>query len=91
MIDANASVDFEHSGEFWTDYPQPPLIIIAHGDGTLPELSAGEALRRETEGGLMREGAGEEEANVASVANDDGADPAQFLSVAPKRQRSPRE
>ena len=25
---------FEQTDEFWTYYPQPPLIIIAHGDGT---------------------------------------------------------
>jgi hypothetical protein len=50
------------------------LIIIAHGDGTRPWLSGGETLRREAEGGLMREGAGEKKAYTARVANDDGAD-----------------
>ena len=66
--------DFEQVGQFWTDYPQPPLIIIAHGDGTRPWLSGSEALRCEAEGGLMRKGAGEEEADAAGVAHDDGAD-----------------
>jgi hypothetical protein len=65
---------FEQVGRFWTDYPQPPLIIIAHGDGTRRSLSGREAQRREAEGSLMREGAGEKEADAARVANDDGAD-----------------
>jgi hypothetical protein len=43
--------------QFWTDFPQPPLIIIAHGDGTRPRSSGREALRREAEGGLMWESA----------------------------------
>ena len=49
-------------------------MIIAHGDGTRRSLSGSETLRREAVGGLMREGAGEEEADAAGVANDDGAD-----------------
>lgn len=53
--------------------PNPRLIIIAHGDGTRPLLSGSETLRREAEGGLMREGAGEKEADAARIANDDGA------------------
>src|SRR5487761_2292443 len=65
---------FGQVGEFRTDYPQPPLIIIAHGDGTRRSLSEREALRREEEGGLMREGAGEEEADATGIAHDDGAD-----------------
>ena len=65
---------FEHVGEFWTDYPQPPLIIIAHGDGTRQSLSEREALRGEAEGGLLWEGTGEEEADAPGVAHDDGAD-----------------
>jgi hypothetical protein len=66
-------LSFEQVGRFWTDCPPPPLIIIAHGAGTRQSLSEGEALRREAEGGLMREGTGEEEANAAGVAHDDGA------------------
>lgn len=65
---------FEPIAEFWADDPQPPLIIIAHGDGTLRSLSEREALRGKEEGGLMREGTGEEEADAARVAHDDGAD-----------------
>ena len=66
--------DFEQVGEIWRDYPQPPLIIIAHGDGTRPSLSGSETLRREAIGGLMGKGAGEEESDAAGVADDDGAD-----------------
>jgi len=73
-VDAVGCLIFEQVGQFGTNYPQPPLIIIAHGDGTRPWLSGGEALRREAEGGLMWEGAGEEEADAAGVAHDDGAD-----------------
>jgi len=43
------------------------IIIIEHGDGTRPFSSDNEALRREVEGGLMREGNGKEEPDAARV------------------------
>lgn len=71
---AGGCLPFEQIGEIRTNYPQPPLIIIVHGDGTRRSSSEREALRGEAKGGLMREGAGEEEADAPGIAHDDGAD-----------------
>ena len=54
--------------------PPTPWGTTGHGDGPAPGLPGSEALSGDEERSLMRKGTGEEEADAAGIAHDDGTD-----------------
>lgn len=58
----------------WTHSPLTPVVVQHAGDSTWPGLSGSEALDGQAEGSLLREGAGQEEADASGIPDDDGTD-----------------
>jgi len=72
-LESGNVLNFERVFKRRTGYPQTPAVSSWRGC-TRYGLSGGEAFGDEPKYRLVREGAGEEEANAAGVAHDDGAD-----------------